>query len=114
MRIVQTHFNMEEIDKESNEVTRIQISYESPEELKKLYSSGDFISYIQVEVLDRIKYAIKNKLKKVEIFNILNMAIIIEVKKENYKKILQKINDGYLKIEDFEKCHEISQLINEI
>ena len=114
MRIVQTHFNMEEIDKESNEVTRIQISYESPEELKKLYSSGDFISYIQVEVLDRIKYAIKNNLKKVEIFNILNMAIIIEVKKENFKKILQKINDGYLEVEDFEKCHEISQLINEI
>tara|TARA_R110001606_G_scaffold357882_1_gene509350 strand:+ start:226 stop:570 length:345 start_codon:yes stop_codon:yes gene_type:complete len=114
MRIVQTHFNMEKIEKENNEVTRIQISYDSPEDLKKLYSNKEFISYIQLEVLDRIKYAIKNNLKKVEIFNILNMAIIIEVKKENYKKILQKINDGYLKIEDFEKCHEISQLINEI
>ena len=114
MRIVQTHFNMEEIEKESNEVTRIQISYDSPEDLKKLYSNDKFISYIQSEVLDRIKYAIENNLKKIEIFNILNIAIIIEVKKENYKKILQKINDGYLKIEDFEKCHEISQLINKL
>ena len=105
---------MEEIEKENNEVTRIQISYESPEELKKLHSSEEFISYVQSKVLDKIKYAIKNNLKKVEIFNILNMAIIIEVKKENYKKILQKINDSYLKIEDFEKCHEISKLINEL
>ena len=43
MGIVKTHFNMEEIEKESNEVTRIEISYESPEDLKKLYSSEDLI-----------------------------------------------------------------------
>tara|TARA_R110000822_G_scaffold39233_4_gene107955 strand:+ start:4166 stop:4510 length:345 start_codon:yes stop_codon:yes gene_type:complete len=114
MGIVKTHFNMEEIEKESNEVTRIEISYESPEDLKKLYSSEEFISYIQIEVLDKIKYALKNNLKKVEVFNIINMAIILEIKKENFKDILKKINENYLKVEDFENCHEISKLINKL
>lgn len=114
MRIIQTHFNMEKTEKESNEVTRIQISYSSSEELKRLYSNEEFIFYIQVEVLDRIKYAIKNNLKKVEIFNISNIAVIVEVKKENHKQILENINNSYLKVEDFEKCHEISKLINKL
>ena len=53
-------------------------------------------------------------MKKVEVFNIINMAIILEIKKENFKDILKKINENYLKVEDFENCHEISKLINKL
>lgn len=105
---------MEEIEKESNEATRIQITYGSTEDLKKLHTSDKFISYIQEEVLSKIKYAIKNKLDKIEIFNILNMALIIELKRENFEEILKNINNTYLKVEDFEACHEISKLISKL
>lgn len=113
-----TYFNMEEnyyeTEEKSNEAIRIQISYSDPEELEKLHDSPEFISYIHSKVLDKIEYAINNNLKRIEVFNIINMALIIELKKENYSKILENINNSYLESEDFETCHKIQNLISKL
>lgn len=114
MRIIQSHFNMEEIKDITNKAIRIEINYQNPEELIELYSSKKLISYIQFEVLCKIEYAVKNKLKRIEIFNILNMALIIELKRENFKEILQTINTPYIEAEDFETCSRIQKLINQL
>ena len=81
------------------------------------YIDIDFIlknSDIGKKTLEKIKYALNNNLDKVEIFNIFNMALIIELEKTNFKDALVKMNSIYIDEEDFEKCAELQKIINKL
>ena len=100
-------------DKE-REVTPIEITYNTKKDLDELASSDQFKSFILKRTLEEIEFALENNLEKIEIFNIFNLSLIIELERKNFKSVLNKVMDSYIKDEDFEKCNQIKKLIDKL
>ena len=100
-------------DKE-REVTPIEITYNTKKDLDELASSDQFKSFILKRTLEEIEFALENDLEKIEIFNIFNLSLIIELERKNFKSVLDKVMDSYVKDEDFEKCNQIKKLIDKL
>ena len=108
----QNNLTMEE-DKEK-EVTHIEISYTNKEELDELASSEIFRKFISEKTLEKIEYAVEHNLEIIEIFNIFNMSLIVELKKENFKPVLERIIKPFEDDEDFETCIKIKSIIKKL
>lgn len=103
------------MDKEiDREITPIEITYNTKNDLDELASNSSFKSFILKRTLREIEFALENNLEKIEIFNIFNLSLIIELERKNFKSVLNKIIDSYIKEEDFEKCNQVKQLIEKI
>jgi hypothetical protein len=100
-------------DKE-REVTPIEITYNTKKDLDELASSDQFKSFILKRTLEEIEFALENDLEKIEIFNIFNLSLIIELERKNFKSVLDKVMDSYVRDENFEKCNQIKKLINKL
>jgi len=100
-------------DKE-REVTPIEITYNTKKDLDELASSDQFKSFILKRTLEEIEFALENNLEKIEIFNIFNLSLIIELERKNFKSVLNKVMEPYVKDEDFEKCNQIKKLIDKL
>jgi len=95
-------------------ITNIEIVYGDKEDLIKLASKEQFIKFVLEDSLTSITKAIEENLEKVELFNILNLSLIVELDKSKYKHVLQRIVDYYVQDEDYDKCAEIQLLINKL
>jgi len=93
------------------EVTHIELIWEDQEDLLNLASSDQFKTFILEESLKAIVDSLENKLEKAELFNILNMAAIIEIKKSQFKPVLNKVLELFLSNEEYERCSELKKLI---
>jgi hypothetical protein len=106
---------MEEIIKETKPTTTlIEIVYNDSSDLKKLASKEDFVNFIVKDSLESIENAIKYGDEKVELFNIFNLSLTVELKRSNFKSVLNNITKYYIKDEDYEMCNNIKNLIDEI
>lgn len=99
-------------EKKERGLVSLELSYDDPKDLVHLMESEYFIKIVLENAYKEIKYAIENKKDKARLFNIANLSIIIELKEENYNKVLGTILTHYEKQEDFEKCSEIQALLN--
>ena len=99
----------EEIEK--REVTHIELTWDNVDDLAELSASHQFKSFILEESLKSITHALKSNLKKAELFNIFNMSVIIEIKRSQFKVVLEKINSLFLEDEEYERCSELQKLI---
>jgi len=95
-------------------ITSIEISYSNKRELKELSNKEAFRNIIMRNSFTAIKDAIKNKHTTVELFNIVNLSVIIKISSLYYQPALKKISNYFEKNEEYEKCAEIKQLINKI
>ena len=102
----------EEIKKETRETVLIEIDWEDQEDLIKLSTDLKFQNFILDESYKSIMYALKNNMKKAELFNIFNMSVIIEIKRSQFKTVLSKISKLFLKKEEYEKCSIITKTID--
>jgi len=100
-------------DKEQ-EVTHIEIAYSNQEELDELASSEIFRKFIGEKTLEKIEYAVEHNLEVVELFNIFNMSLIVELKKENFKPVLERIIKPFEDVEDYETCIKIKSIIKKL
>tara|TARA_R110001592_G_scaffold80304_3_gene239371 strand:+ start:598 stop:921 length:324 start_codon:yes stop_codon:yes gene_type:complete len=96
------------------EVTKIEIAYRDKNDLKNLSNSKEFQSLIMEDSFKGIKEAINKKWKKVELFNIINLSVIIEINSSSFPSALKRISKYFELIEEYERCAEIKQLINKI
>lgn len=96
---------------EKREVTFIELSWDSQEDLADLVNSEQFTNFILEESLKAIIDALKNEKQTAELFNIFNMSVIVEIEKPQFKTILHKINRKFLGNEEYERCAELSKLI---
>lgn len=110
----QKHLNMKKEKEKENEVTHIELAYNDLNELEELAENEMFIAFTQQKTLERIKYAVDNNLEKVEIFNIFNLSLVVELERKNYKAVLERITEPFIKVEDYETCNEIKDLINKL
>jgi hypothetical protein len=105
---------MEQDIKSKSEIIKIQIEYNDKEDLKKIEENDDFRSFIYQKSLDIITQAIEDKKDKVELFNVINLSLIVEINSSEYESVLKKIQEHYIQSEDYDKCIEIQDIINKI
>jgi|TARA_B110000908_G_scaffold149033_1_gene181992 hypothetical protein len=106
---------MEDIIEETKtKTTLIEIVYNDSSDLKKLASKEEFRTFIIKDSLESIKNAIKYGDDKVELFNIFNLSLTVELKRSNFKSVLNNITKYYINDEDYEMCNQIKKLIDEI
>ena len=92
----------------------IELIYDEVEDLKKLNGNLNFSKHILESSVELIKEAIEGNRNKVEIFNIVNLSLIVEVKRSQFPTIIQKLIDIYVEEEDYDKCAELQTLIEKI
>ncbi len=95
-------------------IISIEISYSNKRELKELSNKEAFRNIIMRNSFKAIKEAIKNDKTTVELFNIVNLSVIIKLSYLYYPSALKKISNYFEEYEEYEKCAEIKQLINKI
>jgi|TARA_R110001592_G_scaffold98243_4_gene280772 hypothetical protein len=95
-------------------ITSIEISYSSKRELKELSNKETFRGIIMKDSFKAIKDAIKNNNTTVELFNIVNLSVIIKLSSLYFPSALAKISKYFEEIEEYEKCAEIQLIINKI
>lgn len=93
---------------------KIELIYDEIEDIKKFAESEEITTHILEESLELIEYAIDNDKKRIDLFNVTNLSLIVEVKRDQFAIILQKIIDMYLEDEDYDKCAQIQNLIEKI
>tara|TARA_R110001592_G_scaffold271671_2_gene538230 strand:+ start:2114 stop:2458 length:345 start_codon:yes stop_codon:yes gene_type:complete len=93
------------------EVINIEIDWDSEEDLIGLADNENFVDFILEETLKAIIDALKNNKEKAELFNVFNMSVIIELKKSQFKTVLEKINDMLIRNEEYERCSQLKKLI---
>ena len=69
-------------------ITSIEISYSNKRELKELSNKEEFQNIIMRDSFKAIKEAIKNKWTTVELFNIVNLSVIIKISSLYYPSAL--------------------------
>lgn len=96
----------------------LEIFFEDPEDLNQdlaeLFGSSDFKNQIKTELLERLEEAIKGKRNKLSLFRLVFYGVDLVVKKSQYKKLLNKVLEVYQEEEDYLKCVEIKNLIDQI
>jgi len=100
--------------KKGSEITNLELVYQDKDDLLKLSKSEDFVEFILLDSLDTIKRAVGENLEKVELFNILNLSLIVELEKSNYKIVLERILQHFVEIEDYDTCIEVQQIVNKL
>lgn len=97
--------------KKGREITNLELVYQDKDDLLKLANSDEFVEFILLDCLDTIKKAVKEDLEKVELFNILNLSLIVELEKQSFKPVLERIIEHFVEIEDYDTCIEVQQII---
>tara|TARA_R110002012_G_scaffold14091_1_gene59124 strand:- start:16 stop:336 length:321 start_codon:yes stop_codon:yes gene_type:complete len=95
-------------------ITNIEISYSNKRELKELSNKEEFRGIIMRDSFRAIKDAIKNNYTTIELFNIVNLSIIIKLSSLYFPTALKRISNYFEENEEYEKCAEIKQLINKL
>ena len=103
---------MEKEDKKiEREAVFIEIDWNNQEDLFELANSHKFNNFVLKESYKAIVYALKNKLPKAELFNVLNLSVIVEINRSQFKKPLMKMIHLLIEDEEYEACHKIKKLL---
>lgn len=96
----------------------LEILFEDPEDLNQdlgeMFNNSDFKEKLKTELFDRLKMAIEEKRTKLTLFRLTYYGVDLSVKKNQYKKLLNKVLEIYQEEEDYLKCVEIKNLIGRI
>jgi hypothetical protein len=99
------------MEETKRKIKKIEISYSNKRELKELSNKEEFRNIIMRDSFKAIKEAIKNKWTTVELFNIVNLSVIIKLSSLYYPSALKKISKYFEKNEEYEKCAEIKKIL---
>ena len=105
---------MENDKTKKREVTNIELDYKNRKDIINLASKKEFVDFVLKDSLEAINEAIEDNLDKVELFNILNLSLVIKLEKSKFKPVLELITQYYVEREDYDKCIEIQSLIKKI
>ena len=103
-----------EKETKKRKLTEIQISYSNKRELKELSNEEEFRSIIMKDSFKAIKEAIKKNWQTVELFNIVNLSVIIKISSLYYPSALRKISKHFEENEEYEKCAEIKNILSNL
>lgn len=96
------------------EPVKLDLEFDFPEEIKYLATTETFVIFMYDNVLDIISKAIDQNLKKVNIIEIVNLNYVIEIDRNQYKKVLNTILKYYESLENYDKCMDIALVIKKL
>lgn len=96
--------------KNSKQYETFKILFKGGDDFDKLKESLEFKNIVYGEVSEALKYAIKNKKTKMDLFNLEDFGLTISVKKLKFKSVLDKTIKFYEGQNNFEKCAELTKL----
>jgi hypothetical protein len=99
---------------EKRKIPLMSFEYDEWEDLQHLVFDDNFISPIIRYTLEAIKYSVKNKLNKAELFIVDNLSLGVELPKSEFLNALKRILKHYEKEEEYNECIEIQNLINNL
>ena len=103
------------MEKESKKLAReavfIEIDWDNQEDLITLANSKKFKQFVLKELYKSIMHALRNNLPKAELFNVLNMSVIVEINRSQFKKPLRKMIKSLVEEEKYEACNKIKKTI---
>ena len=99
---------------EKRKIPLISFEYDEWEDLQHLVFDDNFISPIIRYTLEAIKYSVKNKLNKAELFIVDNLSLSVDLPKSEFLNALKRILKHYEKEEDYNECVEIQNLIKSL
>jgi len=104
------------MEKDSNypQITNIELYYDEVEDITEVLESSDLKSFLLEKSYENIKKGVEQNLDKVELFNILNLALVVEVDRSQFKHILKNVLPHYESTEDYEKCAQVKSLIEKL
>ena len=105
---------MSVVNKKERKPTNLELFFLDKQELEEMTASTQFHEFVMEEAFTAIKYAIKNKLKFVNIFKLWNLGYVVKIEKSEYKKALKSILPLFEKREDYDICSQITKLINKL
>ena len=88
----------------------LEIKYDDLEELLDLASKEEFVTFMFGNAIAAIKQAIRKNKSECVIFSIQNYNVRVAIKKEHYKKFLNKAIKHYEELEEYSKCNELVSL----
>lgn len=89
---------------------QVDIEYNELEELLDLASQEKFITFMYKGAIAAVKQAIRKNKSECVMFDIANHNLKAVLKKEHYKKFLNKAIKYYEQIEDYPQCSELVTL----
>ena len=101
----------------SNNSKEILKRLKKTEFVKEIYIAGsaeDDERENELIQLQKPREILLKKWKKVELYNVINLSIIIELKRSNFPKVLDTICDFYQNEENYEMCAKIQKLKKKI
>ena len=99
------------MEETKRKIKKIEISYSNKRELKELSNKEEFRNIIMRDSFYCIKDAIKHNKSTVELFNIVNLSVIIKLSSLYYPSALKKISKYFEENEEYEKCAEIKKIL---
>jgi hypothetical protein len=99
---------------EKRKIPLMSFEYDEWEDLQHLVFDDNFISPIIRYTLEAIKYSVKNKLNKAELFIVDNLSLGVELPKSEFLNAFKRILKHYEKEEEYNECIEIQNLINNL
>lgn len=101
-------------EKQLNEVMNIVLDNSYLLDPDLLLENEDFKSKLYDITFKAIKENINSLPKNLIIFNLVDLGLEISLSKQNCNIFLQNMLDSYIRLEDFNKCKEISSYINKL
>lgn len=96
----------------------LEIYFEDPKDLNQdlgeLFNNSNFKEQLKTELFERLEVAVKEKRTKLTLFRLVYYGVDLTVKNSQYKKVLNKLIEIYQEEEDYLKCIEIKNLIEQI
>jgi len=100
--------------KTKREILNLDIQYDIREELEEASKDIKIQNVIIQNTILAIKDAIDKNAKKIVLFNLPGFYLRVELKREQFPKVLNHITNHYKKKEEYEQCAEIKTLIDKL
>jgi hypothetical protein len=97
--------------KEERKIPIVDLIYDQSSQLLDLVDQPKFSKEILKDAYRGVKYAIDNKLTRVELFNISNLSLLVIMDKKEYPKVLNKILPYFENLEDYDECIYIKKML---
>ena len=98
--------------KAQRKVLNVEIVYDDADDLQQLQDSEQFNNLILQDAFEVVEKAVGTKKKAVPIVNIPNLGLEVSIERSNFKPILQKALQYYIQQEQYERCEQLTKLID--
>ena len=101
-------------EKQVHQPLALEITFNQKEDILELSKDINYRKFIIEETYKNIKENISSKQNTIQLFEIINMGIIVSLNYNNLNKCLENILKYYESVEDYTTCLEIKDILKKL